>query len=213
MTEIYLVDDHASMRDGLRAVLESAGHRVVGEGMEPTQALADLQRLQPAVLVLDLQLGERSGLELLAMLHERALPVRTVVLTMHAQPGLVAQALRLGAAAYVLKGSPAAELVTAVDAVLAGRRHLGPGVAELAASALTEADSADGVARLSARERQVITMVVRGQSSAAIGQALHLSPKTVDSYRSRLMAKLGVADVPALVRLAIREGLISADER
>ena len=213
MTEIYLVDDHASMRDGLRAVLESAGHRVVGEGMEPTQALADLQRLQPAVLVLDLQLGNRSGLELLAMLHERALPVRTVVLTMHAQPGLVAQALRLGAAAYVLKGSPAAELVTAVDAVLAGRRHLGPGVAELAASALTEADSADGVARLSARERQVITMVVRGQSSAAIGQALHLSPKTVDSYRSRLMAKLGVADVPALVRLAIREGLISADER
>ena len=108
MTEIYLVDDHASMRDGLRAVLESAGHRVVGEGMEPTQALADLQRLQPAVLVLDLQLGNRSGLELLAMLHERALPVRTVVLTMHAQPGLVAQALRLGAAAYVLKGSPAA---------------------------------------------------------------------------------------------------------
>lgn len=212
MSDIYLVDDHAMMRDGLRAVLESAGHRVVGESADLTAALAEIVRLQPQVLLLDLQLGERSGLELLEQLQDRALPVRTIVLTMVAQPAPVAQALRLGAAGYVLKGSPSEEVLAAVRAVLAGRRHLGPEVADLAADALAAASAPTELSKLSARERQVITMVVRGQSSAAIGEALHLSPKTVDSYRSRLMAKLGVADVPALVRLAIREGLISADE-
>jgi two-component system, NarL family, invasion response regulator UvrY len=212
MSDIYIVDDHALMRDGLRAVLERGGHRVVGESDEPTHALAELQRLQPAILLLDLQLGDRSGLEVLERLQQRASPVRTIVLTMYADPGHVAQALRLGAAGYVLKGSPASEVLDAVAAVTQQRRHLGPQVADLAVAGLTQARPGSRLETLSARERQVVTMVVRGQSSVAIGAVLHLSPKTVDSYRSRLMAKLGVADVPALVRLAVREGLISADE-
>ena len=88
----------------------------------------------------------------------------------------------------------------------------GPQVADLALQALTNDAPADPFAILSPRERQIVTMVVNGLSSAAIGTQLHLSPKTVDTYRSRLMAKLGVNDLPALVRLAIREGLISADD-
>jgi two-component system invasion response regulator UvrY len=213
MTDVYLVDDHTMMRDGLRSVLAAARHRVAGESADPTEALAEIARLAPGVLLLDLHLGQRSGFELLTELQRRKLAVRTIVLTMSAQPRHVAEALRLGAAGYVLKGASAAELLSAIDAVLQGRRHLGSEVADLAVQGLTERDGHAAIDSLSARERQIVTLVVRGSSSAEIGELLHLSPKTVDSYRSRLMAKLGVTDVPALVRCAIRAGLIDAEDR
>ena len=213
MSDVYLVDDHLMMRDGLAALLRAAGHRVVGEAADPTVALSDIQRLAPQVLLLDLNLGERSGFELLAELQRRKLDVRTIVLTMSSQPRHVAEALRLGAMGYMLKGAPSAELLQAVGAVAAGRRHLGGDVADLAVQGLTARDEQPALASLSARERQMAELVVRGKSSSEIGLLLHLSPKTVDSYRSRLMAKLGVADVPALVRFAIRTGLIDAEER
>lgn len=213
MTDVYLVDDHAMLRDGLRAVLEDAGYRVVGEAASPTPALADLLRLQPPVMLLDLHLGERSGFELLEQMQLRKLPTRTIILTMSAQARHVADALRLGAAGYVLKGAPASELMQAIETVLVGRRFLGPEAADLAVQGLTQSPDAHALAHLSVREQQVLRMVVRGQTSAVIAEALNLSPKTVESYRSRLMAKLGVDDVTGLVRLAIREGLISAQER
>jgi DNA-binding NarL/FixJ family response regulator len=178
----------------------------------PTQALADLQRLRPEVLLLDLNLGDRSGLELLEELQRRQLPLCTIVLTMLAQPRYVAEALRLGALGYLLKGAPAAELLQAIQSVQAGRRFLGAEVADLAVQGLTHNAGSDPGERLSVRERQIVQMVVRGRSSAEIGEQLHLSPKTVDTYRSRLMAKLGVSDVPALVRLAIRAGWVGVDE-
>ena len=211
MTRVYLVEDHQIMRDGLRALLEARGHTVVGESADPTQALSDMLRLRPEVLLLDLNLGGRSGLELQAELQRRHLPVRTVVLTMSAQPYQVAEALQLGASAYVLKGSPASELMQAIELAVQGRKYLGANVADLALEALTQPD-ADPLSLLSPRERQIILMVVQGQSSSAIGVTLHLSPKTVATYRSRLMRKLGVADVPGLVRLAVRHKLIDAEE-
>ncbi|MDD2920138.1 response regulator transcription factor [Rhodoferax sp.] len=211
MTTLYLVDDHQIMLDGLRALLEARGHTVLGESSEPTQALADLLRLRPQVLLLDLNLGRRSGLELQTEVQRRGLPVRTVVLTMSAQPHQVAEALRLGASAYVLKGSPATELMAAIEAAVKGRKFLGADVADLALEALIEQDS-DPLSLLSPRERQIILMVVEGHSSSAIGTTLHLSPKTVATYRSRLMKKLAVTDVPSLVRLAVRYKLIDADD-
>lgn len=211
MTTLYLVDDHQIMLDGLRSMLEARGHTVIGESSDPTQALADLLRLHPGVLLLDLNLGGRSGLELQAEVQRRGLPVRTVVLTMSAQPHQVAEALRLGACAYVLKGSPSSELMSAIDAAVKGKRYLGADVADLALEAFTEPD-ADPLSLLSPRERQIILMVVEGQSSAAIGTTLHLSPKTVATYRSRLMKKLDVPDVPSLVRLAVRCKLIDVDD-
>lgn len=210
MTRVYLVEDHQIMRDGLRALLEARGHTVVGESADPTQALSDLLRLRPEVLLLDLNLGGRSGLELQAELQRRRLPVRTVVLTMSAQPHQVAEALRLGASAYVLKGSPASELMQAIELAGRGKKFLGANVADLALEAFTQPD-ADPLSQLSPRERQTILMVVQGRSSAAIGATLHLSPKTVATYRSRLMKKLGVSDVPGLVRLAVRHKLIDED--
>lgn len=211
MTSLYLVDDHQMVREGLRAVLQAAGHTVVGESDDPTEALAQLARLAPQVLLLDLSLGQRSGFEVLAELPRRAAGVRAVVLTMSAQPQHVAEALRLGAMGYVLKGSASSEVLRAIEAVSQGRRYLGQEVAELAAQALTGDATADPFSSLSPRERQIVVMVVNGHSSAAIGRELHLSPKTVDTYRSRLMTKLGVADVTALVKLAIHHGLASTN--
>jgi DNA-binding NarL/FixJ family response regulator len=210
MTRIYLVDDHQILREGLRAMLEARGHQVVGESADLTEALADLLRLRPDVLLLDLNLGGRSGFELLSELQRRRLPTRCVVLTMSAQPRDVAEALRMGAYAYVLKGSAGSELMSAIDAAVQGKRHLGAEVSGLALEVFMApaANRVDPLSVLSPRERQIISMVVNGQSSARVGQQLHLSPKTVATYRSRLMAKLGVADVTALVRLAVQHGLV-----
>ncbi len=213
MTTVYLVDDHQIMREGLRALLVARGHSVVGESADPTVALADLVRLRPEVLLLDLNLGGRSGLELQAELQRRLLPVRTVVLTMSAQPHQVAEALRLGAYAYVLKGSPASDLMAAIQAAMFGKKFLGADVADLALEALTQPPEANPLSLLSPRERQIILMVVDGHASSAIGTTLHLSPKTVATYRSRLMKKLAVNDVPSLVRFAVRHKLIDAEDQ
>lgn len=213
MTRLYLVDDHQLMREGLRALLEARGHTVVGESSDPTEALADLLRLRPDVLLLDLHLGERSGFELLAELQRRRLPTRCVILTMSAQPRHVAEALRMGACGYVLKGSAGSDLMSAIEAAVKGKKHLGVDVADLALQVFTQPEDDDPLSALSPRERQIITMVVNGQSSAEIGLKLHLSPKTVATYRSRLMAKLGVSDVPGLVRLAVRYKLIDSENQ
>jgi two-component system invasion response regulator UvrY len=208
MTRIYLVDDQLLLRDGLQALLEAAGHQVVGASCDPTQAVVEAQQQHAQVMLLDLGLGERSGFEVLHELKRRASPVKALVVTMSAQPRHVAEAVRLGAAGYVLKDAGAAELLQAIDTVAAGRRFFGPQVADLALQALTDDSTADPFGLLSPRERQIVTMVVNGLSSVAIGAQLHLSPKTVDTYRSRIMAKLGVTGVTALVRLAVREGLV-----
>ena len=186
---------------------------MLGESADPTEALADLLRLAPEVLLLDLNLGARSGFELLAELQRRRLPVRCVVLTMSAEPRQVVEALRMGACAYVLKGSAGSDVMSAIDAAVQGKRYLGADVADLALQVLTRPDEDDPLSSLSPRERQIIVMVARGQSSAQIGESLHLSAKTVATYRSRLMSKLGVHDVVGLVRLAIRYKLIDPDVR
>jgi DNA-binding NarL/FixJ family response regulator len=206
MARIYLIDDHPIVRAGLCALLQGAGHVIVGEGEDVTQALSEVSRLAPDVLMLDLNLDGRSGFEVLAEMQRRQLATRAIVLSMSDQPRNVAEALRMGASGYVLKGSASVELVAAVETVMHGRRYLGDGLTDIAVQGLTT--DAERGSTLSPRERQILVMVARGKSSAAIGEELHLSPKTVDTYRSRLMAKLELGDVPALVRWAIREKLI-----
>jgi two-component system invasion response regulator UvrY len=206
MARIYLIDDHPIVRAGLCALLQGAGHTIVGESDDITRALSEVHRMAPDVLMLDLNLDGRSGFEVLAEMQRRQMSTRVIVLSMSDQPRDVAEALRMGASGYVLKGSASVELVAAVEAVTQGQRYLGAGLTDIAVQGLTT--DADRGNTLSPRERQILVMVARGKSSAAIGEELHLSPKTVDTYRSRLMAKLKLPDLPALVRWAIREQLI-----
>ncbi|WP_372526885.1 response regulator [Piscinibacter sp.] len=208
---VYLVDDHAVLRDGLRALLEPAGFVIVGEGGDPEAVLHDIVRAPPAAVLLDLTLGERSGFELLAEIQRRKLPSRVLILTMHAQPRQVADAVRLGAMGYMLKGANGAEVIDGVRNVLAGRHYWSAAIAGVAAGELSSVRTPDPVQALSLRERQVLNFVVRGRSSASIADTLHLSVKTVETYRSRLMHKLGVDDITSLMRFAFREGLLDAD--
>ena len=211
MASLYLVDDHAIVREGLRAVLEAGGMTVVGESDSVTDALADIERLVPDVVLLDLGLRERSGMDLLSQLGGKGLPTRVLVLTVSDRPWHVAEATRLGAAGYVLKGSSGGEVLSAIHDVLEGRTAFSGAVAARAGEAAS-GQAPDPMAALSVRERQIMRMVVSGMSSAAIGQELHLSPKTVDTYRSRLMAKLGVHDLANLVRVAVRLGVIDGTD-
>jgi DNA-binding NarL/FixJ family response regulator len=149
MTRVYLVDDQIILRDGLHALLETAGHQVVGESSDPTQAVVEAQQRQAQVMLLDLGLGERSGFEVLDELKKRDSPVRALVLTMSAQPRHVAEAVRLGAAGYLLKDAGGAELLLAIATVANGRRYFGPQVADLALQALTSDAPADPFAILS----------------------------------------------------------------
>jgi two-component system, NarL family, invasion response regulator UvrY len=208
MSTVYVVDDHALMRDGLRALLSGGGHNVVGEADSPSRALPEIVRLVPDILLLDLNMGERSGLELQERLKRHNIATRTVLLTVDVQAHHVSEAQRLGVEGFVLKGTSSQELLETLERVMRGQRCWAP-----QAQALLESpEAASRMAQLSPREVQIVQLVVRGMTSAAIGQQLFLSPKTVDTYRSRLMAKLEVGDVPGLVRLAIREGIIGLDD-
>ncbi|MCC7151003.1 MAG: response regulator transcription factor [Rubrivivax sp.] len=211
MTRVYILEDHAIVREGLRAVLEVSGMQVIGEADNIGQGLAEIVARVPDVVLLDLGLPDRSGLDLLAQLAAQDLPTRVLVLTVSERPWHIAEATRLGAAGYVLKGSTAEEIVKAIGTVVQGRRHFSGSVAARAAEAAS-GQVVDPIAVLSIRERQIMRMVVAGMSSAAIGAELSLSPKTVDTYRSRLMSKLGVHDLANLVRVAVRLGVIDGDQ-
>jgi len=207
MSRIYLVDDHAIMRECLLFLLKAGGHTVVGESGNTQQALTEILSLSPDLVLLDIHLEGQSGFELLAELQRLKLPCRCIVLSSSAIAQHVADAIRLGAAGYVLKESASADLMNGIKAVMQGKKYLGAQVADLAARALKHPQQDDPLGLLSPRELQIMRLVVHGESSTKIGQALSLSPKTVATYRSRLMDKLGAKDVPALVRWAIGQEL------
>jgi two-component system invasion response regulator UvrY len=212
LARVYLVDDHIILRDALCALLSAHGHEVIGQSDEPTRALAEIRDALPDVALVDIGLGLRSGFELLAEVRRRNLRVKVIMITMSDQPRDVAEALHQGADGYVLKHSSGQDLMQALHAVMHGERWFAGRVADLAVQALAMRDDPSALSSLSVRERQVVLMVVNGRSSAEIGTELHLSSKTIDSYRSRLMSKIGVRDVPGLVRFALRVGLIRAED-
>jgi len=208
---ILLVDDHLILREGLRSLLQRAEFDVVGEAGTLAEAVHALRTLAPQLVLLDMSLGADSGLEVLAEIRRRQLNVAAVVLSMHSQPRQVIDAVRMGAAGYVLKGSSGAELTLALNRALLGLHHWSAAIAEDAQEALSGGRAAGGFDKLTEREMQVLRRVVRGLSSAAIAGELNLSPKTVESYRCRLLQKLDVKDTPTLVRMAIKEGVLNLD--
>lgn len=205
---VIIADDHAVMRQGLRALLAGDPDiEIVGEAATGRQAIDLVAALQPRAVVMDIAMPELNGLEATLRISEKWPDTRVVVLSMYADAEYLFRAFQAGASGYLLKESAVDEIIAALRAVCSGRRYIGTGVPlEGAPDDLREA-RASPLERLSAREREVLQLVVEGHSSAAIGEAIHLSPKTVDSYRSRLMKKLGVKDFAALVKFAVQHGL------
>jgi DNA-binding NarL/FixJ family response regulator len=203
---VLLADDHAVMREGLQTLIEAGGDAiVVATAANGREAVAAALRLQPDVVVMDISMPELNGIEATQAIRERCPRTGVVVLSMHSNREHVHRAFAAGALGYVLKEAAGAEVVAAVRAAAAGRRYVSRAVDDPPAAA--GARGAGPLASLSPREREVLQLVVEGRSSAEIARRIHLSPKTVDTYRSRLMKKLGVADLPALVKFALRHGL------
>jgi DNA-binding NarL/FixJ family response regulator len=204
---VLLADDHAVVRYGLRTLLELSGAEVVAEANEGREALRLARTLNPDVAILDLTMPGLNGIEATALLREECPQTRVVILSMHADSEHVHRAIAAGASAYVLKGSASEEVVAAVRAVQAGRMYLSRELTPIDGADPLGAGKAGPLDSLSGRERQVLQLVVEGYSSARIAALVHLSPKSVDTYRSRLMRKLGVSDVTALVKFAVQHGL------
>lgn len=205
---VLLADDHAVMRDGLKALLEAAPDiRVVGEAADGRTAVRRVSELKPDVVIMDISMPELNGIEAARLMRERYADTRVVVLSMHSNTEHVYRALEAGALGYMLKESAGTEVVAAVRSVHAGHRYLSPSLAAAALEAGEPIRRASPFERLSTRERQVLQLVVEGKSSAEIAGIVHLSPKSVDTYRSRVMKKLGVGDLPALIKLAIQHGI------
>lgn len=205
---VLLADDHAIMREGLRSLLDASdGISVVGDVGDGREALLFAQQLNPDILVMDIAMPGLNGVEAAAMIRAKQPGTRIVMLSAHSSTEHVYRAFAAGASGYVVKASAAAEVIEAVRAVHAGQRYLSPALHGSCSDIFDGTVRVGPFDRLSARERQVLQLVVEGKSSVAIAAIVHLSPKTVDTYRSRLMQKLGVRNVPALVKLVLEHGL------
>jgi len=210
---VLLADDHAVVRDGLKLLLESRGDiRVVGEATDGRQAVRQVIRLAPRVAILDIAMPELNGIEAGRQIRADCPQTQVIILSMHSSPEHIFQALNAGARGYLLKEAAGSEVVQAVMAVNNGGRYLSQKINDLIIDEyLNYGEDAAGqspLTRLSPREREVLQLVAEGKSSAQISLILPLSPKTVETYRSRVMKKLGLKDLSALIKFAIQHGVI-----
>ena len=209
---VFVADDHAIVREGLASLLAAQPDlSVIGTAADGRDALRQVVKLLPDVVIVDIAMPQMNGIEAAREIRGRVPRTRLVILSMHSSVEHVFHALEAGAAGYVLKESAGKEIIEAVRAVHAGRRYLSPRVAEMMAEVVSRRSTDSPLNRLSGRERQILQLVAEGRSSAQIAATLHLSPKTVDTYRSRLMQKLHIGDVAGLVKFAIQHGLTSLE--
>jgi two-component system, NarL family, response regulator NreC len=209
---VFLADDHRIVRDGLRKLIEArAEMRVVGESGEGRATVREVCRLQPDVALLDIAMPGLNGIEAAREIRRRCPAVEVVILSMYSTTEHVYRALEAGARGYLLKECAGSEVIEAIRAAKAGRRFLSVKMPAHEVEAYLRRREAGQTAspldRLSQREREILQLVVEGKSSADIAGIVFLSPKTVETYRSRLMKKLGVGDLPELIRYAVANGL------
>jgi RNA polymerase sigma factor (sigma-70 family) len=206
--KIVVADDHAVVRQGIRAVLEGApDFHVVGESEDGASTLERVKELSPDVLVLDVNMPEPDGLEVTRLLREEGRDCRILILSMHDNPEYVLEALRSGADGYLLKDADPAELRQAVQTVGDGKEYLSERVTHQLSVALRaelERDKQRGrLDALTPREREVMLQVARGLTSREIGEAFGISPRTVETHRERVMAKLRMKSVADLTRFVV----------
>lgn len=214
--KILLADDHGIVRHGLRRILEDEGDmEVLGEASNGRECVKLAEQIRPDIILMDISMPDLNGTEATRMIRDRCPSTRVLILSMHHTAEYVFRALKAGAAGYVLKKSLGQEVIEAIRAVQSGKRYLSAGITEVIIDDYVAyryiGDGESPLKQLSSREREVLQMVAEGYSSAAIGESLHLSPKTVETYRSRMMQKLSIDNIPALVKFAIQCGITSLE--
>lgn len=204
---VILADDHALVRQGLRALLEREGFLVAGEASDGQQAVRLVPEVRPDVAILDISMPLLNGLEAAREIHKSGERTRTILLTRHDEDQYVTAALRAGVKGYVLKSQAATDLVAAIRQVSGGGIYLSPGISRVVVEAyLSRSELPEDP--LTSRERQVLQLVGEGKSTKEIAVLLGISTKTAESHRTRLMHKLDIHETASLVRYAIRRGLV-----
>jgi two-component system response regulator NreC len=212
---ILLADDHAVLRAGLRALLSAEPDmQVVGEAGDGQVTLEQIELLRPDVVVLDLSMPVLSGLEIVERITTQYFDTKVLVLTMHAEIQYIVRVVEAGGSGYVLKSAADRDLVDAIRQVHRGKTYLYPDAAHLLFEHYRHKGDAapDELNVLSEREREVLVLTAQGYSSREISELLIISPKTVDTYRQRLMEKLELRNRVMLVQYALRKGLLSTEE-
>jgi len=204
---VLIADDHHIVRQGLRALLEKAGHVVVAEAANGREAVDLAAAHSIDIAVLDLIMPVLNGVDATRELGRVAPQARTVLLTMHADRPYVVEALQAGAKGYVLKTQAAEDLVRAIEEVSRGAVYISPGIAVSLVDALLDKDE-PSAKELTARERQILQLIAESKSTKQIARILDISYKTAESHRSRLMKKLDIHETAGLVRYAVRRGLV-----
>jgi DNA-binding NarL/FixJ family response regulator len=208
---ILIADDHGIVAEGLKSLAEAeADIEVVGIVADGREAVQHARESKPDVVIMDMSMPELNGADATRAILQNDPGCRVIVLSMYAEREYVRRALKAGAMGYVVKRSAAKELVDAIRAVHAGQRYLSPRVADVVIEAGAD-DKDDLLAKLSMREREVLQLLAEGNTGAEIARRLSLSQKTVETYRARLVEKLGIRDLPGLVRFAIQRGIVTLD--
>jgi DNA-binding NarL/FixJ family response regulator len=211
---VVIAEDHTLVRVGLRLLLESIPNvEVVGEAGDGNEALRLIRETLPDCVLMDLAMPGLSGLEAIRLAKAEFPKLPIVVLSMHADEAYVSRAMMAGADGYILKGSEKAELELALRTVTQGARYLTPAISESVVAALTRSPTAlsdaSPLRNLTARQREVLRLVAEGNSTKQVASRLGLSTKTVEAHRGAIMQRLGIRDLPSLVRLALKAGLIT----
>lgn len=211
-TRVVVADDHPLMRAGIRSVLERIpGIAIVGEAESGKAVLALIEEHRPDVAFVDISMGEMNGLDVATSVAKDYPVTKVIVISMHAHEGYVEQALRAGASGYLLKDSAIPDLQLALDAARRGDTYLSPAISRAVVRGFLDrasiAERADG-GKLTPRQREILTLVARGQSTKQIARALTLSTKTVESHRAQIMQRLDIHDVAGLVKYALKIGLV-----
>ena len=215
---LLLVDDHALIRAGVRAlIMDMPGYAVVGEASDGAQVLEAFSALQPDIVLLDLSMKHTGGLDALQQLKAAYPKSKVLILSMHTDPELIMRALESGAHGYLLKDTTANELEHALLALRNNERYLSPAIAHTVINqALVRSQGpVSSVAQnhnLTARQLEILRLIVRGKSTREIAHGLGLSIKTVEAHRSQIMKRLQIFDVAGLVLFAVREQIISLDD-
>jgi DNA-binding NarL/FixJ family response regulator len=207
---VILADDHALVRAGICALLESLpGIEVVGEASDGVEALEVIRNTLPDIAILDIGMPMINGLGVTEKVAREFPEVKVLILSMHKGQEFVMHALRAGAAGYIVKDAATAELNAAIHALARGESYLSPAISTMViSSSLGRSEASIQPEELTARQRQVLRMVVEGRTMKEIAARLGLSIKTVEAHRAQMTERLGIHDVPGLVRYAMRTGLL-----
>ena len=204
---VLLADDHTVVRDGLRALLESHGDvQVVGVASDGREAVQMTMESSPSIVLMDIAMPGLNGIEATRQIRESCPDSQVVILSMYATSEYVYRALQAGALGYLLKESAGSEVVQAIQVVSVGKMYISRKIKNTMGKGFITKKSSP-LDRLSKREHEVLQLTVEGKTSNQIAQTLSLSSKSVDTYRSRIMAKLEIHDMPGLVKFAIKHGL------